>query len=161
MFPKSGGGGVVNVTTERPDLVELAQELLEPRDWHGVAQIEFMDGPEADEPKLIEVNPKVWGTTELSIAAGVDFPRYLCALALEKKITGKISDYETGLHFIWYEGGLLGNLYQSDGIVGPFRDVLAITRGNCTSNIDTADGLPHAVRLPQLGVLWAKHLMKQ
>jgi predicted ATP-grasp superfamily ATP-dependent carboligase len=161
MFPKSGGGGVVNVTTERPDLVKLARELLEPMDWHGVAQIEFIDGPETDEPKLIEVNPKVWGTTELSIAAGVDFPRYLCKVALGEEVTGKVSDYNTGLHFIWYEGGLLGNLYQSDGIVGPLRDVLDIRRGNCASNIDSTDVLPHVVRLPQLGLLGAKHLVRQ
>jgi predicted ATP-grasp superfamily ATP-dependent carboligase len=160
MFPKSGGAGVVNVTTERPDLIEFARDLLSPIEWSGVAQIEFMDGPELDDPKLIEINPKIWGTTELSIAAGMNFPRYLCDLAVDQEIQGPQTEYRRGLHFIWYEGGLIGNIVQSEGIVKPIKDICEIQRADCRSNINFDDLFPHLIRLPQIGIDGVNYLRK-
>ena len=36
-----------------------------------------------NEPKLIEVNPRFWGSLALAIYAGIDFPYLLYKLAME------------------------------------------------------------------------------
>lgn len=161
MFPASGGAGVVNVTTDRQDLVELVEQLLAPLDWTGVAQVEFMDGEDVQEPKLIEINPKIWGTVELSIAAGIDFPQCFVEMVLDKSSDDGRGDYERGLHFIWYEGGLLGNIYESKGIFKPLREIEALRQRNSETNIESSDPVPHMVRIPQLATLSAKHLLER
>lgn len=80
MFPPSGGVGIVNETIEAPDLTEMAIRLLKEMSWHGVAQVEFKMDREGT-PRLMEVNPKFWGTLELSIAAGINFPYLLYRMA--------------------------------------------------------------------------------
>lgn len=35
--------------------------------------VEFRVDPRTDQPKLMEVNPRLWGSLPLSICAGVDF----------------------------------------------------------------------------------------
>jgi len=161
MFPASGGAGVVNKTTDRQDLVEYTKQLLSPLDWSGIAQIEFMDSETISEPKLIEINPKVWGTTELSIAAGVNFPKQLVDLHLNESIADSVSDFEQGLYFIWYEGGLLGNIYESGGILQPLRELNEVRQQHHETNIDLDDPLPHLVRLPQLGRISVQTLLER
>ena len=161
MFPASGGAGVVNVTTDRPDLVQYVDNLLSPLDWDGVAQVEFMDSEELRDPKLIEINPKIWGTIELSIAAGMNFPQKLVDMKLGRTLDTPITEYTQDLYFIWYEGGLLGNIYESDGLITPFREILNIRRRNHTNNISLMDPLPHTVRAPQLGSMAVSELLER
>ena len=77
MYPIYGGVGAVNVTTHNRDVDRLARKLLEAVGWHGPAQIEFKYDPRDRRYKLIEVNPKLWGTLDLSIKAGMNFPRMI------------------------------------------------------------------------------------
>lgn len=51
-----------------------AARLLAAMRWHGPAMVEFLDDGGA-EPALIEVNGRFWGSLQLAIDAGVDFPR--------------------------------------------------------------------------------------
>ena len=50
--------------------------------------------------KLLEVNPKFWGTTDLSIKAGIDFPRMACEIAKNGDTSPKF-DYKAGLTYRW------------------------------------------------------------
>jgi predicted ATP-grasp superfamily ATP-dependent carboligase len=47
--------------------------------WTGVALVEFKKG---DDYRLIEVNPRFWGSLPLATRAGVNFPHLLCRAAL-------------------------------------------------------------------------------
>jgi predicted ATP-grasp superfamily ATP-dependent carboligase len=87
MYPIYGGVGAINYTTHDPKLTELAQKLLEALQWNGPAQIEFKYDPRDRTYKLIEINPKLWGTMALSIKAGVSFPRLIRDVLLGKKVT--------------------------------------------------------------------------
>ena len=51
------------VTTHEPELASTARNLLESLGWHGPAQVEFKFDPRDKRYKLIELNPKLWGTT--------------------------------------------------------------------------------------------------
>lgn len=62
-----------------PDALRHATTLLSALDWHGVAMVEFklLHGSVT----LMEINPRLWGSLPLAIAAGVDFPLGLALLA--------------------------------------------------------------------------------
>jgi biotin carboxylase len=100
MYPSRGGPGIFNETTYEPELAERAIHLLRHLNWHGPAQVEFKVDPRSDSVKLIEVNGRFWGTLDLAVTAGVDFP----TMAAEMAIRGDVepaSDYPVGLRFRW------------------------------------------------------------
>lgn len=63
-----------------PGLFEHATALLSALRWTGVAMVEFKVGP--DGPRLMEVNPRLWGSLPLALAAGVDIPQRMARLHL-------------------------------------------------------------------------------
>ena len=42
--------------------------------WKGIAMVEWKVDPRDGRPKLMEVNPRFWGSLELAVRSGVDFP---------------------------------------------------------------------------------------
>jgi len=86
MYPIYGGVGAINVTTHNPILVNQARKLVETLGWNGPAQIEFKFDPRDQTYKLIEINPKLWGTLDLSIKVGVNFPKMIRDILLGEKV---------------------------------------------------------------------------
>ncbi len=99
-IPPTGGPGVVNRTTDIPRLKNHALELLKEIDWHGVAQVEFIHDLRDDKFKLLEINSKFWGTLDLSIKAGINFPYLLFKMATEGDVENNF-DYEKNIRFRW------------------------------------------------------------
>ncbi len=99
MYPSIGGGGIYNVTTDEPDLKEQAIALLKAAQWHGPAQVEFKRTPEG-RPYLMEVNGRFWGTLDLAVTAGINFPLLACRMAVEGDIE-PVDSYKVGLQFRW------------------------------------------------------------
>ena len=58
-------------------LAERAVALLRRFDWEGVAMVEFKRDARTGTPYLMEVNGRFWGSLQLAIDAGVDFPNLL------------------------------------------------------------------------------------
>jgi len=99
MYPSTGGAGILNITTEEPGLKERAIALLKAVQWHGPAQVEFKrDGEGRD--YLMEVNGRFWGTLDLAVAAGINFPLLACRLA-EQGDVPMTTSYKVGLTFRW------------------------------------------------------------
>lgn len=76
-FPIQDGASTLQESVWRPDLVELTLQFLQKAGWSGIAEAEFMVDPRDGLPKLLEVNPRFWGSLQLSIQSGVDFPYLL------------------------------------------------------------------------------------
>lgn len=77
-----------------------AKSLLNALHWNGVACIEFKRDPRDGKVKLIEINPKFWASTEMSLIAGVNFPYYLCEMANEKVLDySEKYDYDLKFHY--------------------------------------------------------------
>ena len=62
--------------------------------------VEFKKDTRTGEYVLMEINPKFWGSLDLAIAAGVDFPGLACRMALEGDIA-PVCSYATGVKFRW------------------------------------------------------------
>jgi predicted ATP-grasp superfamily ATP-dependent carboligase len=103
--PPQGGVSVLSESIAvDPQLETYARRLLDHVNWHGVAMVEFRISP-SGEPFLMEVNTRFWGSLQLSIDAGVDFPRLL--MELELGINHKIPDtYQIGQRLRWLLGDL-------------------------------------------------------
>ncbi len=85
-FPAEAGAGVVRETVESERFDKIAQQLMGPLKWHGVAGIDFMwDEDENTTPVMIEVNPRFWAGLDHSIKSNVDFPWLLYKLVTQGK----------------------------------------------------------------------------
>ncbi len=71
---------------------------------HGVAMVEFK-GEAGTEPTLMEINGRFWGSLQLAIDAGVDFPAMLVALALGQSVD-PVTSYRTGVSSRWFWGDI-------------------------------------------------------
>lgn len=96
MKPIDGGVGAINRTTDDPTLRAHAVRLLESLDYHGPAQVEFKRDARDGSYALIELNPKLWGTLPLSIAAGLDVPGLIRDLVLGRPVE-RMPAYRVGL----------------------------------------------------------------
>ena len=98
--PMEGGIGVVNTTTRDVKLLEYAASLAADTGWNGVMMLDFKIDRRTGEPRLLEVNPRFWGTTWLSILAGMNFPHFLVAHAFSETVEYP-EEYEDGLTCRW------------------------------------------------------------
>jgi predicted ATP-grasp superfamily ATP-dependent carboligase len=104
--PPSGGASVLSESVAvDPELRESAIRLLGPLGWHGVAMLEFKRDDRTGKAFLMEVNGRFWGSLQLAIAAGVDFPHLACQLALGERpeVPGA---YRIGVRNRWLLGDL-------------------------------------------------------
>lgn len=99
-YPVTGGPSTAAESIYDEDLRQTATRLLEGLKWHGVAMAEFKKDDRDGQFKLMEINPKFWGSLDLSIAAGVDFPYLAARLALDGDIE-PVTDYRVGLRYSW------------------------------------------------------------
>jgi predicted ATP-grasp superfamily ATP-dependent carboligase len=81
--PPSGGVSVVREsTTVSPDLLEKSLELLRQLGWSdGVAMVEYKVDPTTGMAWLMEINGRFWGSLQLAVNAGVNFPALLLRCA--------------------------------------------------------------------------------
>lgn len=118
-YPVHGGTGAVNRTTDDPLLRDLGQRLLDRLGWHGPAQVEFRLDPRDGQYKLLEINPKFWGTLALAMKAGIDFARMACELAYHGDVE-PVFDYRVGVTHRWLFPDELYTLVQDKKRLGQF-----------------------------------------
>jgi len=145
MHPANGGAGIYNETTDEPDLKELAVKLLQALDWHGPAQVEFIRDCVTGQPYLLEVNGRFWGTLDLSIAAGMDFPVMACRMAIEGDVQPQFS-YRVGLRYRWPFPFAILHAMETGRWARDFRDFLLPRRATC-SDLCFSDPLPLIMEL--------------
>jgi predicted ATP-grasp superfamily ATP-dependent carboligase len=104
--PPSGGASVVceSIPVD-PHLLDQASRLLAPLGWHGVAMLEYKQDRVTGTPFLMEVNGRFWGSLQLAIDAGMDFPYLWTKLVLGESFDVPPS-YRVGIRSRWLLGDL-------------------------------------------------------
>ena len=85
-FPITGGPSAVAESFFDEKLYHIGKELCDALHWNGPIMAEFKYDAVMNEYKLIEVNPKLWGSLDLTIEAGINVPKILIQSALNKEI---------------------------------------------------------------------------
>ncbi|MCD6572938.1 MAG: ATP-grasp domain-containing protein, partial [Thermoplasmata archaeon] len=102
-YPVSGGPSTFRETIKNDtskEAVEIAFKLLKAMKWIGVAMVEFRVDARDKTLKLMEVNSRFWGSLQLSILAGVDFPYLLYRMIMNEDIE-PVLDYKEGVKCRW------------------------------------------------------------
>ncbi|MCK4536461.1 MAG: ATP-grasp domain-containing protein [Desulfuromonadales bacterium] len=105
--PPSGGVSVVSESVPLDEeMVDAADRLLSVVEWSGVAMVEFKRDLRDGQAKLMEINGRFWGTLQLAIACGVDFPGLLLDHLQGNTPPSPIRDYRVGYKLKWFFGTL-------------------------------------------------------
>lgn len=115
--PPSGGVSVLRESIAFNKIIKnQSEKLLKELNWHGVAMVEFKQDNRTKDFKLMEINGRFWGSLQLAIDAGVNFPSILVKIAAGEDIVPVMS-YKTGTKTRWLWGdidALLARLLKRD-----------------------------------------------
>ncbi|MFC1908878.1 ATP-grasp domain-containing protein [Chloroflexota bacterium] len=123
-YPPSGGPSSYRISTEHPEMEEIAIKLLKYFHWHGVAMVEFKLNNRNNKPVLLEVNPRFWGSLNQAICCNVDFPYLLYRMAVDGDVKPVLTykfGVKTRVLFIDYVT-LLKQLHSSSHRLSTFKE---------------------------------------
>jgi predicted ATP-grasp superfamily ATP-dependent carboligase len=99
-FPLDNGPSTLQEGVHYPELIALADRLMQGLHWQGIAEVEFMIDPRDGVPKLMEINPRFWASLACAIFSGVDFPWLYYQLAIGRTLPS-IQEYQAGQLCRW------------------------------------------------------------
>ena len=153
-YPPSGGASVCAESFRHRLVEEFGRRLLDSLKWHGVAMVEFRM-TENGIPVLMEINPKFWGSLDLALEAGVNFPKTLVDIYLGEDIA-----YSNNYKFIRYhwplDGDFLHAIHNPRNAIDVLIDCL---NPKVKSNIWLRDPLPTLKRVYELFKAAAKKIL--
>ena len=100
-YPITGGVSTCAESIFNEKLMLTGRKIVGGLKWNGVIMAEFKRDCMGDF-YLIEINPKFWGSLDLAIVSGVDFPKLLVEYATIGVYTNDVKcDYKAGIKFRW------------------------------------------------------------
>jgi predicted ATP-grasp superfamily ATP-dependent carboligase len=99
-YPPTGGASTLRESVLHDEIRDMGRSLLEALEWFGVAMVEFKLDPRDKTPKLMEINPRFWGSLSLAIASGVNFPYLLYRMAYGDDFA-PVEQYQVGRRCRW------------------------------------------------------------
>lgn len=98
--PPEGGVSVLSESAPVDEhLKGLAHQLLSHAQWHGVAMVEFRVTTDG-RPYLMEINPRFWGSLQLAVDAGIDFPYWLFCITMNLPVPDDIRSRPARLRWL-------------------------------------------------------------
>lgn len=113
-YTYSGGASTYRKSIADSALAAEGAKLLDAFDWHGPAMVEFKHDPRDDSFRLMEINPRFWGSLALAVHAGVDFPYLYYRLAVGDPIQSHGYDVGVGSHLLRGEVSYLHSVLRYD-----------------------------------------------
>jgi predicted ATP-grasp superfamily ATP-dependent carboligase len=148
-YPATGGASTAAESIYDPVLRELGERLLDGLKWHGVAMVEFKKDARDGSFVLMEINPKFWGSLDLSAAAGIDFAWLTTQMAMNTDEPAQC-EYPTGIRCHWLlPDDLLHAVSNPSSLWPVVRDTI---NPRVHGNIDLRDPLPNLFQLGMTGV---------
>ena len=103
-YPNSGGPSTDRKSIHDPQIVEWSIALLKALHWKGIAMVEWKVDPRDGIPKIMEINPRFWGSLELAVRSGIDFPTLYAKAALGEKLKPQMN-YPAQVRCRWFMPG--------------------------------------------------------
>jgi predicted ATP-grasp superfamily ATP-dependent carboligase len=148
-YPASGGPSTARISVRHHKMEKMAISLLKELNWHGVAMVEFKLNENTNEPVLMEINPRFWGSLNQAISAGVDFPLLLHTMAIEGDIK-PVLNYKLGLKSRWLLGDIrsfIDYMINRNCQLSKYKDFFNfLDRDTCYDDISLTDPLPTIVQ---------------
>lgn len=95
-YPLKTGPGCFVETVVNDDIMNLTFDIMNALKIRGLAELDFVIDERDGKPKLLEINPRFWGSVQCAITAGVDFPVLLYEIATDNPMEVSY-DYRTGV----------------------------------------------------------------
>jgi predicted ATP-grasp superfamily ATP-dependent carboligase len=138
--PPSGGASTCAESFYDDKLKSYGIRLLDHLRWHGVAMVEFRYDIRDRDYKVLEVNPKFWGSLDLALEAKAEFPHDLCRMAQGAQLDYS-EEYDRNLRYHWPLSGEIHHLARRPrALVGILSDCL---NPSVKSNIWLSDLRPN------------------
>ena len=99
-YPQKAGVNTFGRAVRDDDAIETSKRLFDHLGWKGIGLAEYKRDPRDGVAKLIEINPRWMGSTQLGISAGVDWPRLLYQSVVEGDCE-TVTDYRTDRYVRW------------------------------------------------------------
>jgi predicted ATP-grasp superfamily ATP-dependent carboligase len=113
-YPVEGGPSTLRESIIHDQVRHDGARLLQSLHLTGVAMVEFKTDSRDGKVKLLEVNPRFWGSLALAINAGVNFPYLLTLMALELDFP-PVFDYRLGHLCRWLLPGDILHFLKNPG----------------------------------------------
>tara|TARA_Y100001970_G_C14257765_1_gene876869 strand:- start:5961 stop:7640 length:1680 start_codon:yes stop_codon:yes gene_type:complete len=115
--PPSGGSSVCATSIFDKQAFDYGTNLLNKLNWHGVAMVEFKKNQNNRQLYLMEVNPKFWGSYDLSMQSGINFAKEYIDISGNIEFKEVIADknsipYKTNIRFQWLAQDIKANLFK-------------------------------------------------
>jgi predicted ATP-grasp superfamily ATP-dependent carboligase len=95
--PRGSGSSCRKSIPLDPQILEFSRRLIAEAGFQGIAMVEFKKDFVTGSPVLMEINGRPWGSIQLPIASGIDYPKYLVERCLEAKLPPRQIAYKTGI----------------------------------------------------------------
>lgn len=112
-YPVDGGSSTLNVTVDRPDIVQSCEKLLKVIGWRGYADIDLIQDPRDNTAKIMEINPRITGSVKICYAAGVNFTEQILEDYLGEEVTPYM-DYKIGQYLRYLHTDILWFLHSKN-----------------------------------------------
>lgn len=110
--PPWGGVSVYSESVSLdPEMVESSRQLLSDMGWQGIAMVEFKRDNRDGKAKLIEINGRFWGSSELAIICGIDYPSLYIDYLTGRNVN-RNKNYLEGRKLKWILGDLDNHLIR-------------------------------------------------
>ena len=113
-YPVEGGPSTLRESIIHDQVRHDGARLLQNLHLTGVAMVEFKIDSRDGKAKLLEINPRFWGSLALAIKAGVNFPFLLTLMALELDFS-PVLDYKLGRVCRWLLPGDILHFLKNPG----------------------------------------------
>lgn len=155
-YPSTGGSSTKCKSIYCKQLEDLGVKLMGSLNWDGVAMVEFKKDIKDGKFKLIEINPKFWGSLDLCIAAGMSFPNLLCDIdSLPNKT---LKTYNINTVFRWpFPDDLLHTIDNPKSIINFIIDFFNLKIKN---NLFILDPFPTLVLLYETFYIIKSNLLR-
>ena len=100
-YPENGGVSVLSKSTENLYIKKIGHSILKKMNWNGFAMIEFIYDDKTNLYKLIEINPRLWGSVLLSEFCNSNFLDGYIRCCLNKNIVVNQIDTEKYVRWIF------------------------------------------------------------